>query len=63
MIDTRDLRPGDVLSWRVWTGETATARVTYVGRFSYSQEAPDGYSESLDHHIRRATVTRAESAQ
>jgi hypothetical protein len=50
MVDTTTLHPGDVIAWHIWDGTEATATITSVGRFAYSRTAPDGHSESIDHH-------------
>ena len=55
------INPGDTLSWRVWTGETATATVTFVDTYRISTDKPGIYFEAtcfktLDESLAGITV-------
>ena len=62
MSFTHHIAPGDTLSWRVWTGETATATVQLVDAYRISTDKPGIYFEStcfntLDQALAGITVT------
>lgn len=45
-LTAADISPGDVLGWRTWTGDEATATVSFVEPFRVSTSSPGIYWEA-----------------